>query len=423
MKIETKQLFKIAGVVFLTYLAIQFWPQVVTLFSALLGAAFPLIVGACIAYVVGILMDWFERHYFPRSRQKWVQKSRTGVCLLVAFLSLLLIVGLVIGLILPELIDCFTLLFNLVQENLPRLMDELLTYADSLDLLPEDILGFLENIDWKSRIGEFIQALTAGVGGVMGTVIKTVSSVFSGVVTALLAIIFSLYLLVGKHKLKNQANRILQNYCKPKLYSRILYVLRTLDDCFHNYIVGQCTEAVILGLLCTIGMLLFRLPYATMIGALIAFTALIPIAGAYIGAGVGAFMILTVSPIKAVFFLIFIVVLQQLEGNIIYPRVVGSSIGLPGIWVLAAVTVGGGILGVGGMLLGVPMTAALYRILQEDLHRREGKAKKTNDDDDEDDEPNPDKKPEPVVASGSEPSVEPKKPAPVSKPKKNKKKK
>ena len=423
MKIETKQLFKIAGVVFLTYLAIQFWPQVVTLFSALLGAAFPLIIGACIAYVVGILMDWFERHYFPRSRQKWVQKSRTGVCLLVAFLSLLLIVGLVIGLILPELIDCFTLLFNLVQENLPRLMDELLTYADSLDLLPEDILGFLENIDWKSRIGEFIQALTAGVGGVMGTVIKTVSSVFSGVVTALLAIIFSLYLLVGKHKLKNQANRILQNYCKPKLYSRILYVLRTLDDCFHNYIVGQCTEAVILGLLCTIGMLLFRLPYATMIGALIAFTALIPIAGAYIGAGVGAFMILTVSPIKAVFFLIFIVVLQQLEGNIIYPRVVGSSIGLPGIWVLAAVTVGGGILGVGGMLLGVPMTAALYRILQEDLHRREGKAKKTNDDDDEDDEPNPDKKPEPVVASGSEPSVEPKKPAPVSKPKKNKKKK
>ncbi|MBQ8401314.1 MAG: AI-2E family transporter, partial [Clostridia bacterium] len=144
-------------------------------------------------------------------------------------------------------------------------------------------------------------------------------------------------------------------------------------DCFHKYIVGQCTEAVILGLLCTIGMLLFQFPYASMIGALIAFTALIPIAGAYIGAGVGAFMILTVSPIKAVFFLIFIVVLQQLEGNIIYPRVVGSSIGLPGIWVLSAVTIGGGIMGIAGMLLGVPLTAALYRMLQEDLHRREGK--------------------------------------------------
>lgn len=411
MKLETKQLFKIAGVVFLTYLAIQFWPLVVTLFSALLGAAFPLIVGTCIAYVVGILMSWFERHYFPRSRQKWVQKSRTVVCLLAAFLSLLLIVGLVIGLILPELIDCFTLLFNLAQENLPRIMDELLTYADSLDLLPEDILGLLEDIDWKSRIGDFLQALTTGVGGVMGTVIKTVSSVFSGVVTALLAIIFSLYLLLGKRKLQNQANRVLQNYCKPKLYSQILYVLRTLDDCFHNYIVGQCTEAVILGLLCTIGMLLFRLPYATMIGALIAFTALIPIAGAYIGAGVGAFMILTVSPIKAVFFLIFIVVLQQLEGNIIYPRVVGSSIGLPGIWVLAAVTVGGGILGVGGMLLGVPLTAALYRILQEDLHKREGKAKRQVDDD-EDAEDAP---------AASEPA--PVKPIPAPRPKKAKRKK
>ena len=119
-------------------------------------------------------------------------------------------------------------------------------------------------------------------------------------------------------------------------------------------------------------MLLLQFPYATMIGALIAFTALIPIAGAYIGAGVGAFMILTVSPIKAVFFLIFIVVLQQLEGNIIYPRVVGSSIGLPGIWVLTSVTIGGGIMGIAGMLLGVPLTAAFYRILQEDLHRREG---------------------------------------------------
>jgi len=206
----------------------------------------------------------------------------------------------------------------------------------------------------------------------MGTVIKTVSSVFSGVVTTLLAIIFALYLLLGKDKLKSQATRLLQNYCKPKWYGRILYVLRTLNDCFHKYIVGQCTEAVILGLLCTVGMLLFHFPYATMIGALIAFTALIPIAGAYIGAGVGAFMILTVSPIKAVFFLIFIVVLQQLEGNIIYPRVVGSSIGLPGIWVLTSVTIGGGIMGIAGMLLGVPLTAAIYRILQKDLHRREG---------------------------------------------------
>ena len=141
-----------------------------------------------------------------------------------------------------------------------------------------------------------------------------------------------------------------------------------VNDCFHGYIVGQCIEAVILGTLCAIGMAILRLPYATMIGALVAFTALIPVAGAYIGAAVGAFMILTVDPWKAVIFLIFLVILQQFEGNVIYPRVVGSSLGLPGIWVLAAVTVGGGIMGITGMLLGVPMAAALYRILREDVN-------------------------------------------------------
>lgn len=146
-------------------------------------------------------------------------------------------------------------------------------------------------------------------------------------------------------------------------------MLSVLNECFHKYIVGQCTEALILGGLCTLGMLILQLPYATMTGAVIAFTALIPVAGAYIGAGVGAFMILTVSPVKAIIFLIFIVILQQLEGNLIYPRVVGSSMGLPGIWVLAAVTVGGGVMGIPGMLLCVPLAAAFYKLLREDVNR------------------------------------------------------
>ena len=135
--------------------------------------------------------------------------------------------------------------------------------------------------------------------------------------------------------------------------------------------MGQCTEAVILGLLCAGGMMLLRLPYATMVGALVAVTALIPIVGAFIGAFVGAFMILTVSPVQALVFLVFFVVLQQLEGNIIYPKVVGASLGLPGIWVLAAVTVGGGVLGVGGMLLGVPLAATIYCLIRDDVNRNE----------------------------------------------------
>lgn len=146
-------------------------------------------------------------------------------------------------------------------------------------------------------------------------------------------------------------------------------MLRVLNDCFHRFIVGQCTEAVILGALCTTGMMLLGLPYATMVGALIAFTALIPVVGAFIGGGVGAFVILMESPIQALIFLVFLVILQQVEGNLIYPRVVGTSIGLPGIWVLAVVTIGGGVFGIPGMLLGVPLAAAAYRLLREDINR------------------------------------------------------
>lgn len=159
-------------------------------------------------------------------------------------------------------------------------------------------------------------------------------------------------------------------YLPQKMTDGILYVAKTFDNSFHHFIVGQFVEAFILGLLCTIGMLILQLPYAAMIGSLIGATALIPVAGAYIGGVVGTFMIFTVSPVKAMIFLLFLVILQQLEGNLIYPKVVGSSIGLPGIWVLATVTIGGGIAGVGGMLLGVPIIASLYQLLKGDVQKR-----------------------------------------------------
>ena len=208
------------------------------------------------------------------------------------------------------------------------------------------------------------------MGGVMSVLLKTLTSLFSGIVTAVVSIIFSIYLLADKERLSSQLDTIMDTYLKDSIHGKIKYVTAILDDCFHRYIVGQCTEAVILGVLCTIGMLILRLPYATMIGALIAFTALIPIAGAYIGAGIGAFLILSQEPIDALIFLIFIVILQQFEGNIIYPRVVGASLGLPSLWVLAAVVVGSGIMGIGGLLIGVPLTAAIYRIITEDVRKR-----------------------------------------------------
>ena len=249
-------------------------------------------------------------------------------------------------------------------------MRDLLARVEQWGVIPENIIDLLESIDWQSRISQIV----SGVSDVVGVVFSAVSSVFSGIVTGLLAVIFSVYLLTGKERLKGQWDRVTARYLPQVWRDRLQYVLETLDDCFHKYIVGQCMEAVVLGVLCMIGMGILRLPYAPMVGALMAFTALIPVAGAWIGAGVGAFMILTVSPVQALVFLIFIVILQQLENNLIYPKVVGTSIGLPGIWVLAAVTVGGGLLGVGGMLLGVPITAAVYRIVGDDVRRKEPKA-------------------------------------------------
>lgn len=365
MKTDAKSLLKVGIAIFLLYLCIHYWTGISGFLLTIVGAAFPLTIGCVIAYLINILMSWFERHYFPNSIRPAVIKSRRIVCLIAAILSMLAIVALIVWLVLPQLIDCIMLIINI----LPGTIEKLLAQIEKLNILPEDIFNFLEGIDWKSQIGKILEGVTNGVGSVMETVFKAVSSVFSGVVTALLAIIFALYLLLGRDRLAGQFRRLMHRYLRPRWFDKVMYFLGILNDSFHKFIVGQCIEAVVLGLLCTIGMSIFRFPYATMIGALVAFTALIPVAGAYIGAGVGAFMILTVSPMQALLFLVFIVVLQQLEGNIIYPRVVGSSIGLPGIWVLAAVTIGGGIMGVVGMLLGVPLAAALYRILREDLQK------------------------------------------------------
>ena len=202
----------------------------------------------------------------------------------------------------------------------------------------------------------------------MGMAVNVVGTVFSSIVTTVLSIIFAVYLLVDKEKIGRQFDKVMRRYMSTNFYERTKYVISVLDDSFSSFISGQCLDAMLVGIMCTIGMLILRLPYATMIGAIVAFTALIPVAGSYIGAGLGAFMILTVSPIKALIFLIFIIVLQQTDGNIVYPKIVGSSIGLPGIWVLAAVTVGGGLMGILGMLIAVPIAATLYKILRADVN-------------------------------------------------------
>jgi len=361
VKLDWKTCIKVGVSVFALYLGIHYWQTAAGLAGAFLSAAMPLFVGAAVAYILNILMSAYERHFFPKSTKKMTLLLRRPVCMVGAMLTLIAIVVLIVSLIVPQLASCV----RIILAELPGFMDDVLHKAEQWGIFSGDTVALLEGIDWASRIGQIVN----GLGGVVEVVVSAVSSVFSGIVTGLLAIIFAIYLLLGKERLSGQCRRLMNRYLRDSWCRKIAYVVEVLDDSFHKYIVGQCTEAVILGVLCALGMAILRLPYAAMIGALIAFTALIPVAGGWIGAGVGAFMILMESPVQALVFLIFIVILQQLENNLVYPKVVGSSIGLPGIWVLAAVTVGGGVLGVIGMLLGVPLTAALYRLLREDVHK------------------------------------------------------
>ena len=375
MNLTLKSCLRIALSIFLLYLAIHYWPAVAKLLGTLVSAAMPLLLGGALAYVLNLIMRSYEKRFFPRSTNPKVAKVRRPVCLLLAVLSLLAIITVVVWLILPELVQCVELLIS----QLPGAIESVLSWLDTVPFLSEELLSTLHGIDWQSKIGDIFNVVTSGVGSVMGVVIATVSSVFSGIVTAFMALIFAVYLLMGRDKLQAQCKRLMGHYLPEKIHSRILYVLDVLNYSFRRYITGQCIEAVILGALCALGMVILRLPYATMIGALIAFTALIPVAGAYIGAAVGAFMILMVSPMKALIFLIFLVILQQLEGNLIYPKVVGSSLGLPGIWVLAAVIIGGGVAGVLGMLLGVPIAAAAYTLIRNDMNKKDAATVKTEE--------------------------------------------
>ena len=366
MKVEWKTLWKTGFVIFVFCLLWKYMDYAHNLISLIIGALTPLFIGAVIAFLLNIIMNGFEKIIFTKTSKPLCLKIRRPLCLILAIATLIAIISAVIGIVVPQLADCIELIINLF----PKAVKWIISKLDNLEIVPENIINLLNSTDWQSKIDPIVEVVTSGIGSTVQIVVTTLSSIVSGIVTAFLSIIFAFYLLISKSKLQKQSKRVITAYLPEKLSHKILYVCHVFNETFRKYIIGQCTEALILGVLCIIGMLILRIPYAAMIGTLIAFTALIPIAGAYIGAAVGALMIVTVSPIKALIFLVFLVILQQIEGNLIYPKVVGSSIGLPGIWVLAAVTVGGAVMGIPGMLLGVPLTASLYRILRHDLNKR-----------------------------------------------------
>jgi len=346
-------------------LCIYYWQTAVNYLLVIAGSLISLLIGGVIAYIVNILMSFLESHYFADSNKKYVIKSRRPVCMIVSFLIVLLIVVLVIALVVPELIKSISMIINRLPVAFRNLSEnELITKY--LPMISE----YISNINWNEIVNRAQRFFTDNFGGMAGNLISTVSTVFSSVLNFVLGLIFSIYLLLSKDRLCAQAKEIMEHYVKKSWNEKIQYVLTILNRNFHRFIVGQCTEAVILGVLCAVGMVIFRFPYAIMIGVLVGFTALIPVVGAYVGAAAGIFMMLTISPMKALMFVIFIVVLQQLEGNLIYPRVVGNSLGLPALWVLVAVTVGGGIGGVIGMLVAVPIVSSIYQLVQNDVRKR-----------------------------------------------------
>ncbi len=364
----------VAALIF--WMITHYWPTVERFAALIVSAAAPLIAGCVIAYAVNILMAFYEKHLPRRIGKLKLERGMRAMSLLLAVCSLLVILTLLLTIVIPELIEGVRLLAREAPPALEKLVAWIgeKTTVNGESVLPEGVTTWLGALSLDSE--GLLQWALSQIDLIVPAVVNVVSSVFSVVVSILLSAIFAIYLLCGKEKLAAQINTLMDVYLKPRRAAAIRHVLETLNECFHNFVVGQCLEALILGVLCTLGMLIFRFPYAVMVGTLVGFTALIPVAGAYIGAFVGAFVIFTVDPLKGLLFLVYIVVLQQMEGNLIYPRVVGTSLGLPGIWVLAAVMIGGHVDGVVGMLLGVPLCAALYKLLREDVARRRAPAAK-----------------------------------------------
>ena len=328
----------------------------------------PLILGCVIAYILNILVTRIESLPCFSREDTLLGKVRRPISILGSLAVIIAIGVLVILIVIPQLVQAI----GVIAKEIPTVVSEISVWLSSFDKDWPQLQKFLEslNVNWPQILQKAASYLTNGLSSVFSSTMYIVSTISSIAVTAVVALIFSIYILSGREKLFHQFQTLASTYLNEKFYKGMCVVLKTAHDTFTKFIVGQCTEAVILGTLCTIGMLFFRFPYATMIGTLIGATALLPVVGAYLGAAVGAFMIFTIDPLKALGFLIFIAILQQLEGNLIYPRVVGSSVGLPGIWVLAAVTVGGGLGGIIGMLLAVPVTATLYKLLQKDVQKR-----------------------------------------------------
>lgn len=358
--------------IFAFYIVVAMPEKISNAVSFVLDVLSPFLIGFCFAYVVNLLLRPLERFWTwcwrKAKKQNIVSKLKRPVCLTLSILVVLGVIFAIVFMIIPKLAD-----------TVVSFADKIPQYAKTIEGWYHTVVKFFEKYNFSlpeitldtAKVTSLIKDLITKYGNnVIDTTVNITASIVSLVVDVILGVVFSVYLLSQKEKLGRQTAKTVRALLSHDCAEKLINITSLTDSVFTKFVTGQLTEACIIGALCFLGMIIFGMPYATIISVLVGFTALIPIFGAFIGTAVGAFLILLESPLKAFWFIVFIIILQQLEGNLIYPRVVGKSVGLPGIWVLVAVTVGGGLFGLGGMLFGVPICSVLYIIFRKYVNRK-----------------------------------------------------
>ena len=335
------------------------------LLGSLFHIASPFVLGAAIAFVLNVPMRNIERHLTWRGR---LEKLKRPVAMVLAMLAVAGVLFLVTFVVAPELFRTF----GTLQKSVPAFFTGVQQEAERLFARNPQILEFVNSMemDWDQILKDTVEFLKNGAGTMLSTTFSAAVSIVNGVSAFAIGFIFAIYILMQKEALGRQFTALLAAFLPERAVARAVYIARLSERTFSSFLTGQCVEAVILGTMFFVAMSILRLPYALLIGVLIAFTALIPIFGAFVGLGIGVFLMLMVKPMDALIFTVTFFVLQQIEGNLIYPHVVGGSVGLPSIWVLVAVTVGGSMMGVVGMLLFIPLCSVLYALLREAVHAR-----------------------------------------------------
>lgn len=367
MELNQDTVKKLRGLIVFTVIAVVAgvnYRRLLGVLGTLFGMAFPFLLGAAIAFILNVPMRWMEGYVRPGKDCKW----RRPACLVLTLVAVTGIVVTVMVVVVPEFFRTLWTLQSSVPVFLAGLQDQLTAWF----IQYPDVVTYINQmeVDWEQLMQGLVGFLTMGAGSLLSSTFSAAKSIVSGVTAFGIGLVFAIYILLQKETLGRQVKKLVRACLPQPVATEVIRTARLTESTFSSFLTGQCVEAVILGTMFFVTLSVLQMPYALLIGVLIAFTALIPIFGAFIGCAVGAFLILMVSPMQALIFICVFLVLQQLEGNLIYPHVVGNSVGLPSIWVLVAVTLGGSMMGITGMLVFIPLVSVLYALLREWVNRR-----------------------------------------------------